>query len=408
MSEFNDDEQSLAPEPNTVSRKRFGSTPSGIRRGDQAGFEIVDALAGRASVFGFGFQPLVDAIQINAELYLGDASAWLDETAEPSQHPTRFADTVREFLRSSAVAADSILLESSADMAIERIIAIARRRTDGKQFRTIAIIGSDHGRAGMGRTASGQPGLHAGLGPMMAGFSHVASGNLAAVKSLIDDQTGCILVSPIDFHSGATPIDGDYLCGLRELCDQHGLLLAVDETQLVFGAAGTLFTFSSIAEIEADVVAVASGLFAGLPGALVIANHRSTDSVTIADHADRLPLLAELVSQTLTSMSEADLPNQADEAAQDLAVAIAETVSEFEFVRDVQATGMTIGIQTDLESEQLVRIAFEQGLRIERAGDLAVRLQLPLVVTGEDKRILISRLRETLAAMQRTTAETTA
>ncbi|TWU54451.1 Succinylornithine transaminase/acetylornithine aminotransferase [Rubripirellula tenax] len=383
-------------------RKRFTGRAIGIRRGDANGYEIVDALAGRASVFGFGFDSTADAIRSVADQYLGDASAWQDRgNHSPSSLSLR--DAFGEFLKPfGGVQTDSVSLASSSDAAIEQMLANVRHRHGGKRYRTIAMVGSDHGRTGMCRTASGRPELHDGFGPMMAGFAHAPTGDLAAIESMIDDNTGCILLCPIDFAAGAVACETGYLKGLRRLCDQHDLLLAVDETQLMFGASGSPLTWTSITDVPADMFAVAGGLFAGMSGGLVFANERSTSRRPA--HSIDNPLLAAVAVQTIESMFEHDLLEPSADHARTFAIELAESISSFEFVRDIHATGMTIGVETDIESTDVVAAATKQGLRIESAGDVGIRIQLPLALTPDDRTQFLSRFASTLGELEQSTA----
>jgi acetylornithine/succinyldiaminopimelate/putrescine aminotransferase len=88
----------------------------------------------------------------------------------------------------------------------------------------------------------------------------------------------------------------------------------------------------------------------------------------------------------------------------DFAAALAEQLRGFEFLRDVNVLGMTIGIETDFESRVIVRAAHRRGLRIEPAGDTAVLIQPPLVISDQDRQTLLSRLAETMEEIERTTA----
>ena len=121
--------------------------PVGIRRADIDGLELVDAMAGRASVFGFGFDPITEAIQAAAESYLGDSSAFVDEVTASDES---LGAALLELLGDSpAIAPESIALCASADFAVESAIGMARTYRPEKSFRTIALLGSDHGRTGV-------------------------------------------------------------------------------------------------------------------------------------------------------------------------------------------------------------------------------------------------------------------
>jgi acetylornithine/succinyldiaminopimelate/putrescine aminotransferase len=358
---------------------KFDGTPSGLRRCGIDGEAMIDATAGRASALGFGNEAIIEAIQSSSQDYLGDAN--------------RFGETgivqEPELVGALYVTADAVVLCSSADAAVELVIHCVRS-CKPEAFRTVAMIGSDHGRTAACRTASGRPELHEGYGPMMAGFSHVPAGDIDALRATVDDQTACVLLSPIDLHDAARQLDGDYLQAVRELCDEREMSLVMDESKLCVGGAGSPFHFASVADIQVDGVILSAGLFAGLAGGLFIAPQRLfRDSEPNAVH---LPLQAAVATATLQEMEKSDLLDQSRELSQELAVRLAEQVSGFEFVRDLHVAGQTMGIETDISAGEIVAAASKQGLLIEAAGDTAVRMQLPLVVSQEDCDALISRL----------------
>jgi acetylornithine/N-succinyldiaminopimelate aminotransferase len=386
----------VAPELAADARVTYSDAPQGLRRADADGLEIVDAMAGRSSVFGFGHAAIVETIAMVADQYLGP---------EPTGDSIGVIDSLRSLGVDDAVLRNAATTPS-ADLAIEQLILLARSRDDGRRYRTLAMIGSDHGRTAMCRTASGKPELHHGFGPMMAGFGHVPVDNLKAIESQIDDQTGSVLICPVDFANGCRAATEDFLIGLRQLCDKHDLLLIVDETQLVLGATGAATTFQSIADVTADAIAFSAGCFGGMPGGLWIAGERVTDQAIV--DVDAVPMLALLAKQTLATMIDEDILAAASADSQPFAVTLAETIAHHEFVRDVHATGRTIGIETDIDSADLVRIAARCGLHVEAAGDLAIRLQPPLLMDDDDRQRLIDGIGKTFAAAKSMTAELTA
>lgn len=382
-------------EPAAPTRATYTASPKGIRRADENELETIDALAGRSSVFGFGHPGIVEAIQMVADQYLAGGSAGDSIDLIGSLRSIGVHDCL---LHSAGIT-------SSADAAVEQIIMLARRRDGGRRYRTIAIVGSDHGRTMMCRTASGKPELHEGLGPMMAGFAHAPAGNLKAVESQIDDATGCVLICPIDFHNGGRAATQDYLSGLRDLCDKHDLLLSVDETGLVFGATGSPTTFQSIADVPADLIAIAGGLFGGLSGGLWLAGARVGNDAVV--DLDASPLLSVLAKQTLATLIDEDVLSKVPGDANDFAVALAETIANYEFVRDVSATGWTVAIESDIDAAELVRIANQCGLHVEAAGDMAIRLQPPLWMDDDDRGRLLGAIAQTFAATEAMTSEMT-
>ncbi len=383
-----DDKRILQPSPSR-----------GIQRHDMDGRPIIDAMAGRASVFGFGFEPIVHAIQTAAEGYLGDASSLNPQDSARDS----LVESLLELIDTSAnLDADSFLLLPSADEAIDRAIGLARRNGHQNAFRTIAFVDSDHGRTGMCRSASGCPELSAGFGPMMAGFLHVPVGDLDAIRAVMDEQTAAVLVSPLDLGDAARPLEPDFLIGLRELCDASNVLLILDETRIAFGASGKPFSFSAIADIKADMLIVSAGLFGGLPGGLIIATAAATDGSLV--DTSQYPIQSAVVAATVQAMIDDNLPVSTVDTMQTFAIELAETIGGYEFIRDIHALGMTFGIQADIDATVLVAAANRQGLRIEASGPTAFRIQLPLNVSKGDRQQLLKRIKQTMELVERETA----
>ena len=412
---------SSAPESHSSGRTNAGAErpsmdgpPRGMRRRASDGTELIDAMAGRASLFGFGFQPHLDAIAAATQQYLGDAAS-IDPiegsvAADPAPNPTDdiLIDSLRSTLGdSSGLDIASAFLASSTDMAFEKAIELVRRSASesasDSRYRTIALSGSDHGRTGVCRTASGRPELHQGYGPMMAGFAHVPAEDIDSLRRRIDDQTAAVLLSPVDLHDAAKPLSENYLAAVRELCDDHDLLLLVDESRLCVASAATPFVFRSIAHIPVDAVIIAGGLFAGLPGAILLTNDRVTPS-PVAD-TSRYPLSAVVALETLAAIRHQDIFDAVEPTMNDFTVELARRIGDYEFVRDIHATGMTLGVVTDVQSGELVRAAARHGLRIEAAGETSIRMQPPLVVSDDDQRDFMERIGATMDVVRRDFAD---
>lgn len=240
---------------------------------------------------------------------------------------------------------------------------------------------------------------------MMAGFAHVPAEDLDALASAIDDQTAAILISPVALDDAARPLSADYLQGVRDLCDHHSLVLIVDETRLVLGATGKSLTLASIAPIRADLVAVSAGLFGGMPGALLLGNPSLGNLGPSHLDLDRYPMIAAIAASTIGALVESDTIAETETMAQDFAVELAERIAGFEFIRDINAVGMTIGIETDLPSESLVTVARRHGLGIEAAGETSIRIQPPLSLSDDERETLLRCLVQTLQATEVETAQ---
>tara|TARA_R110002049_G_scaffold4601_5_gene32133 strand:- start:190354 stop:191652 length:1299 start_codon:yes stop_codon:yes gene_type:complete len=399
------------PATPSVTLPKRDEPPLGMRRAADDGTELIDAMAGRASLFGFGFQPHLDAIMAATEQYLGDAASVsavdhrIDEnlTDNAQSDDVLFTALMSTFGSSDALNLTSACLTPSADLAIEKAVELARTSEPSSRYRTIALVGSDHGRTGVCRTASGRPELHENYGPMMAGFCHVVAEDIDSMRQNIDDQTAAVLVSPIDLHDAARPLSAKYLAAVRELCDEYDLYLIIDESRLCVGSASTPFVFSSISDIAADAVIVAAGLFAGLPAGILMTGDRMVANA-ITD-TSQYPMLRDVAVETLSAVNRQGTFAATGKIMSDFAVQVAECIGHYEFVRDIHATGMTLGIQTDVQSSELVRAAARHGLRIEPAGDTSIRLQPPLVMTDTDQDDLLKRLGATMDVVRRDFAD---
>ena len=175
------------------------------------------------------------------------------------------------------------------------------------------------------------------------------------------------------------PLEPEYLIAAREICDAKDLALIIDQTQWTFGAGGDTLAHRCLADVDADIVLCSAGLFGGIAGAMVIASDRF-DNVAAPSH----PFHDAIATITMDSMGTDDLISKGSQRMEELAVDLAEIISEFDFVRDLQAVGSSLCIQWDIESSTLVTQAAASGLRWEAAGDTAVRMQLPLVVSDDD------------------------
>ena len=144
-------------------------------------------------------------------------------------------------------------------------------------------------------------------------------------------------------------------------------------------------------------------MFNGLPGGLVLGSSPTGDLPP--SDINRFPLHAAALEATLAAMQQHQLPRKSDDEAEPLVVAIAQLIGGFEFVRDLHATGLTIGIETDLDVEQLVRTASRNGLRISPAGVTSVCLQPPLQISEADRQQLLNRLARTMESLEREFAE---
>ena len=243
----------------------YGRYPVSLVRGegsrvwDAEGRSFLDLFPGwGCNILGYSHSGLVKAIQDQVARLIHVPNTWYIE------QQGRFA----EFICSRSFG-KAFFCNSGAE-ANEAAIKLARLygSTTGR-YRMITFEKGFHGRTFGALTATAQPKYHEGLGPLMAGFRYAAMGDLAGVKKLIDDETCAIMIEPVQGEGGVQIPEVEFLRGLRNLCDEHGLLLVFDEVQTGMGRTGEWFGYQNFG-VQPDVLTMAKGLAGGVAcGALI-------------------------------------------------------------------------------------------------------------------------------------------
>ena len=228
------------------------------------------------------------------------------------------------------------------------------------------------------------------------------------LKRVVDASTAAVLLSPVDLAGDASPLSADFLATARKVCDEQDALLLFDERDFCVGSTGNLFSFESLLESETDFlvdgVICAAGLFAGLPGAVLLAGEHLTGQSTTTVERSRFPLLQTAIVTTLHEIHQRGILAQAGDRCIAFQMALAEAVVGFTFVRDVTTCGMSVGIVTDFDSDQIRCVAADKQLLVESAGDSTIWLQPPPSLGEEDQTLLVQRVTETLETLERLTA----
>ena len=173
---------------------------------------------------------------------------------------------------------------NSGAEANEAAIKLARLHTPANRYKIITFQGGFHGRTYGATSATAQPKYHEGIGPLLAGFRYAPFGDLGAVVALIDDETAAIMVEPIQGEGGIRiPPDG-FLAGLRELADEHGLLLIFDEVQTGCGRTGEWFAYQHFG-VTPDIMTLAKSLCGGIAGAALLTTAEIAPSLRPGMHA---------------------------------------------------------------------------------------------------------------------------
>jgi len=286
--------------------------------------------------------------------------------------------------------ADAVFSCNSGAEANECAIKIARKHfaaQGSKRYRILTFEGAFHGRT-MATLAAGKQAKHCeGFGPMLDGFDQVAFNDLAAAAAAISDETAAIHVEPVQGEGGMRPSDIAFLQGLRKLCDEHGILLMLDEVQSGVGRTGKLFAHEW-AGITPDVMAIAKGIGGGFPLGACLATNAAAQGMVAGSHGSTYggnPLAMAVGNAVLDVVLEDGFLDHVCEMAdylQSRMRAVADACPGV--LRGVRGQGLMVGFECILPNTDLVAKCFDNGLLCVPAGDNVMRLLPPLVVTKDD------------------------
>ncbi|XZE53670.1 aspartate aminotransferase family protein [Planctomycetaceae bacterium SH139] len=265
---------------------------------------------------------------------------------------------------------------NSGTEANEAAIKLARLHTPPDRYKIITFTGGFHGRTLGSLTATAQPKYHEGLGPLMAGFAYCPLGDLAAVRQAIDETTAAIMIEPIQGEGGVRMPPAGFLAGLRELADQHELLLIFDEVQTGCGRTGTWFAHQYF-DVQPDIMTLAKSLCAGIAGGALLARPEVADSLKPGMHAATFggnPIAAAAGIAMIETIEEEGLLASASELGEHLTTALQQMASDFDFIREVRSAGVMIGIELDIDGSPIVEDCLRRGLLINCTQGTVLRL----------------------------------
>src|SRR3954464_2774586 len=254
--------------------------------------------------------------------------------------------------------------------------------TTGK-YGVISAYGSFHGRTLATLHATGQPTKHEAFQPLPEGFRHVALNDLDALEAAISPEMAAVLLEPVQGEGGVNPATKEYFQGVRQLCDERGLLLIVDEIQTGLGRTGKWFGYEHFG-VQPDVVTLAKALGNGVPIGACWARRDVADAFEPGDHGSTFggtPIATAAASAVLDELARIDAPALAATKGARLADALAATSG----VKEVRGFGLLLAAELDGRDAKAANAALlDRGLVANAVTPTAVRFAPPLTVTDEE------------------------
>ena len=343
---------------------------SGMRVWDDAGREYLDFAAGIAvNALGHANPDIANAVSEQARTLVQVSNLF---------YTTPQVELAERLVGHSAL--DRVFFVNSGGEATETCVKIARKwgrlNRDGATGVITALRGF-HGRSLAMTAATGTPAYHAPFAPMPAGFTHVPYNDLDAVRDAIDASTAAVMIELIQAEGGVWVADGDYVRGLRDLCDEHGLLLILDEVQTGIGRTGKLFAYEHFG-VTPDLMALAKGLGGGLPIGAALSTERCS-VLTPGDHGSTFsgnPLVcaaARVVFDHVTAPGFLEaVARKGDRAAEELRRLGRETGE----ITDVRGLGLLVGfdLTSPERADHVVAYARDHGVLLIKAAAATIRL----------------------------------
>ncbi|MFV1602213.1 MULTISPECIES: aspartate aminotransferase family protein [unclassified Phaeobacter] len=302
--------------------------------------------------------------------------------------------------------ADTVFFTNSGTEACELAVKMARKyfyeNDQPERVEIITFSGAFHGRSAAGISAAGSEKMTKGFGPMLPGFVHLTFGDLDAVTDAISDKTAAILIEPVQGEGGIRPVPDAELKALRQICDDHGLLLILDEVQCGVGRTGKLFAHEW-AGITPDIMMVAKGIGGGFPLGAVLATEEAASGMTAGTHGSTYggnPLGCAVGCAVMDHVSDAaflaEVNRKAGLLRQKLEGLVAAHPEVFE---EVRGTGLMLGLKCVAANIDVVNAGYAAEVVTVPAADNVIRLLPPLTLTDEDIGEAFARLDQAATAL---------
>jgi acetylornithine/N-succinyldiaminopimelate aminotransferase len=304
--------------------------------------------------------------------------------------------------------ADVVFFCNSGAEAMECTIKMARKYHSAngvpERYRIITFEGAFHGRTLATLAAGGQKKYLEGFGPVVPGFDQVPFGDLAATKAAITGETAAILIEPVMGEGGVRVIEPSFLRALRELCDQHGLLLLFDEVQSGMGRTGELFAYQR-AGVAPDIMGLAKALGGGFPVGACLATREAAKGMTAGTHGSTFggnPLAMSAANAVLDIMLEPGFLDHVQRIGLLFKQRLAEIKDHYpSVIAEVRGAGLLVGVRALVPNGELVDALRAEKMIAVSAGDNVVRLLPPLIISEQEIAEGIARLDRACARLSR-------
>jgi predicted acetylornithine/succinylornithine family transaminase len=363
----------------------FGAPAISIERGsgtevwDTDGNRYLDFLSGIAVVsLGHANPVIADAICRQANTLLHVSNFFTNPQA------TAAAVKINELLLDATGHDGQIFFTNSGAEANECALKLARKFGGRGRHTVVSALGSFHGRTLATLAATGQPTKHEPFAPMPEGFKHVAWGDLDALRASVDGTVAAVLIEPLQGEGGVNPAPPGYLAGIREICDEVGALMMIDEIQTGFGRTGSWFGFEHH-DVVPDVVTLAKAIGNGMPIGACWAKRDVAAVFQPGDHGSTYSgtaLATAAVSAVVDEMRRIDAP----QLARAQGARFTKLLEQIPQVASVRGAGLLLGAQLvdGVDAPTVYKTLLSKGLICNAVNASTLRFAPPLTVSNAE------------------------
>jgi acetylornithine/N-succinyldiaminopimelate aminotransferase len=384
--------------------KNYSRAPLTLVRGrgaqvwDDAGNAYLDFTSGIAvSALGHCHPHWVAAVQRQAAELIHVSNLFRNpQQGELARRLVKYAGPGRVFFCNSGAEANEALIK------LARLHGVAKAGgEEGKCYKIICAKNAFHGRTYGGMSATPQEKIQKGFRPLVPGFAFGEINNLQSFVDLVDAGTAAIFLETIQGESGINPCTPEFLRGLRQLCDQHNLLLMLDEVQCGVGRTGRFYSFE-YSGITPDAIGMAKGLGGGFPIGAMWVRERFADLFHPGNHGTTFggtPLACSAALAVLDVIERDNLLEKVRTQSGPLHEALRKMAADFpKHITTVRGIGYLVGLQMAADPTPYVTALRERGLLAPTAGGNVIRLLPPLNATPAELDKSVQIFRDMLAA----------
>jgi acetylornithine/N-succinyldiaminopimelate aminotransferase len=348
---------------------------------DEDGTRYLDFASGIAvNLLGHSHAGLIGAIQQQAATLMHVSNLYGSPQGEKLAQmlvDTTFGDTV--FFTNSGAEA--------VECAIKTARAYHQNAGDAgnpERYELITFHNAFHGRTMATISASNQTKMHHGFSPLLDGFKYAPFDDLDAAKALIGPHTAGFLVEPIQGEGGIRPASVEFMQGLRQLADEHDLMLVLDEVQCGVARTGKLYAYEHYG-IEPDIMATAKGIGGGFPLGACIATEKAARGMTFGTHGSTYggnPLAMAAGTAVMEAVANEAFLSEVADKGERLRARLEQFIGNYpELFELVRGKGLMLGLKMKMESRPFyVHLRDNHQLLTVAAGDNTIRIIPPLVI----------------------------